>query len=163
MWWVLWPVGVAAAAAAKYLYDELTKEDKKSSYKPSSESYGSTSESSRSSSTTRPSLTMRGSLDGASILVIGRTGAGKSSLINMINNNEELAVGTIGSTTRWMEGVKTQVGPKIITLVDSPGIGEAFTALDYHYGVVDWYSKNHSSVVAILLVIQADAKAHADD
>jgi predicted GTPase len=81
----------------------------------------------------------------------------------MVNSNQELSVGTIGSTTRRMEGVRTQLGAKTITLVDSPGIGEAFTDEDYHYGVVDWYSKNHSSVTAILLVIQADAKAHADD
>src|ERR1700722_18515976 len=122
MWWVVWPVGVAAAAVAKYLYDEYTKEVSISSYNTAAGSaYGSTSESGTSNSAPRPSLVMRGSFDGASILVIGRTGAGKSSLINMVNNNQVLSVGAVGATTRWLEGVPTRLGSTTITCSRSRG------------------------------------------
>lgn len=139
MWWGNWPFNAAPATIAQQ------------------------SDAVDSGSIPRPSLPIRGSFNGGSILVVGRTGAGKSSLINMVNNNRVLAVGEVGAMTRWIEGVPTDFGTETVNLVDSPGIGEAFTESDYHFGLVDWYSNNVSSVRAVLLVIQADAKAHSDD
>ena len=115
------------------------------------------------SSSPRPPLPTKGHFTGDCILVIGRTGAGKSSLINMLKEEEVLPTGDIGSTTRWLEGVSVDFGLSTLTFIDSPGIGEALTDSDYHHGIQGWFSKHHSQVQCLLLVLQADAKAHADD
>ena len=115
------------------------------------------------SSPPRPPLPTRGRFTGDCILVIGRTGAGKSSLINMLKEEEVLPTGDIGSTTRWLEGLPVDLGLRTVTFVDSPGIGEALTDSDYHNGIQGWFSKNHSQVQCLLLVLQADTNAHADD
>lgn len=117
----------------------------------------------RPSSLRRPPLPTKGRFTGDCVLVIGRTGAGKSSLINMLKEEEVLPTGDIGSTTRWLEGVSVDLGLRTLTFVDSPGIGEALTDSDYHHGLQGWFSKNHSQVRCLLLVLQADSKAHADD
>lgn len=111
----------------------------------------------------RPPLPARGYFTEDCILVIGRTGAGKSSLINMLKGENVLPTGDIGSTTRWLEGVQVDLGRRTVSFVDSPGIGEALRDSDYHNGIKDWFSKNSSRVRCLLLVLQADAKAHADD
>lgn len=110
-----------------------------------------------------PPLPTRGRFTGDCVLVIGRTGAGKSSLINMLKEEEVLPTGDIGSTTRWLEGVSVDLGLRTVTFVDSPGIGEALTDSDYHNGIQGWFSKNHSQVRYLLLVLQADSGAYADD
>lgn len=115
------------------------------------------------SSPPRPPLPTRGRFTGDCILVIGRTGAGKSSLINMLKEEEVLPTGDIGSTTRWLEGVSVDFGLSTLTFIDSPGIGEALTDSDYHHGIRGWFSENHSQVRCLLLVLQADSNAHADD
>jgi hypothetical protein len=81
----------------------------------------------------------------------------------MVRGEKILAVGTIGSTTRWFEGVPCQFGRQTLTLVDSPGVGEVYTDAAYNSGIEDWFSSNHYSVACILLVLQADTKAHSDD
>ena len=111
----------------------------------------------------RPLLPTQGTFTENCVLVIGRTGAGKSSLINMLKEEEVFPTGDIGSTTRWLEGVPVDFGPSTVTFVDSPGIGEALTDSDYHHGIQGWFSKNHPQVQCLLLVLQADSKAHADD
>ena len=111
----------------------------------------------------RPPLPTKGYFTGDCILVMGRTGAGKSSLINMLKEEDVLPTGDIGSTTRWLEGVSVDLGQRTVTFVDSPGIGEALTDSDYHDGIEEWFSKNHFRVRCLLLVLQADSNAHADD
>ena len=100
---------------------------------------------------------------GDMILVLGRTGAGKSSLINMLKKRKQLETGAVASTTRWLEGVQVEIAGQRPVFVDTPGIGEAVTAQAYHDGIVGWFSANKSSVRALLLVLQADSKAHSED
>jgi small GTP-binding protein len=108
-------------------------------------------------------LEQRGELSENVVLVLGRTGAGKSSLINMVLGKNALPVGDIESTTRWLEAVTTEAHGKRITLVDSPGIGEAGTHEAYRAGLLAWYRKHAWRIEGVLVVLQADAKAHADD
>ena len=42
-------------------------------------------------------------------------------------------------------------------------IQEALTSSEYHDGIKSWFSQNRHKVRCLLLVLQADAKAHADD
>ena len=110
-----------------------------------------------------PPLPTKGRFTSDCILAIGRTGAGKSSLINMLKGQPVLQTGVTASTTRWLEGVSVDLGPRTATFVDSPGIGEALTSSEYHDGIKSWFSQNRHKVRCLLLVLQADAKAHADD
>lgn len=146
----LWPIAMVPVAIwlGKKIYDLWSEEE---------------SSPPRLSSPRRPPLPTKGRFTGDCILVIGRTGSGKSSLINMLKEEDVLPTGDIGSTTRHLEGVSVDLGPRTATFVDSPGIGEALTDSDYHDGIKEWFSKNHSQVRCLLLVLQADSKAHADD
>ena len=146
----LWPLIFVPPVVwgIKKIYDLLSEDDSPPSLPPPP-SY--------------PSLPIRGHFTGDCILVMGRTGAGKSSLINMLKEENVLPTGDIGSTTRYLEGVSVDLGLRTMTFVDSPGIGEALTNSDYHDGIKEWFSKNHSQVRCLLLVLQADSKAHADD
>ncbi len=145
----LWPIAVPVVLwLGKKIYD-LWSEEESSPPRPSFPR--------------RPPLPTRGHFTGDCVLVIGRTGTGKSSLINMLKEEEVLPTGDIGSTTRWLEGVPVDLGPRTVTFVDSPGIGEALTDSDYHKGIQGWFSKKHSQVRCLLLVLQADSNAHADD
>ena len=148
LWWLAVPV---VAWLGKKIYDSLSEEGSPP-LPPSSPRR-----------LPRPPLPTKGDFTGDCILVIGRTGAGKSSLINMLKGKNDLPIGTTGSTTRWLHGVQVDLGLRTVTFVDSPGIGEALTDLDYHNGIREWFSKNGSQVRCLLLVLQADSKAHADD
>jgi predicted GTPase len=108
-------------------------------------------------------LPTRGTFHGDLVLVVGRTGAGKSSVINMLKGQRLLPVGDVGSTTRWLEGVPLRLNGQSVTFVDSPGVGEAFTDADYSKGILEWYWRNAFTARCFVLVLQADAKAHADD
>lgn len=146
-WFIPFVIAAAAAVVAKAVYDTYQRQGHAPSPLPP------------------PYLQLptKGTFTSDSVLVIGRTGAGKSSLINMLKGENILAVGHIGSTTRWLEGVPVNLGLRTVTFVDSPGIGEAFTSLEYHNGIMGWFSRNHHQVRCILLVLQSDSKAHADD
>ena len=164
MWWVIWPAGAAVIWIIKKILDSRRKsrEAIENSYRESRKAKKERRQAKRQRAR-RVTLEERGSFDGDKILLIGRTGSGKSSLINMVKGERVVDVGHINSTTKWLEGVPAFLETSRVVFVDTPGIGEAFTSEDYHAGILDWYERNVETVTTILLVIQADAKAHADD
>ena len=144
-WWIIPPIIVVA----KKIYDGLSDPTEDSPPPPFSPPC--------------PLLPTKGAFTENCILVIGRTGSGKSSLINMLKGQHVLPTGVTASTTRWLEGVSVNLGQRTVTFVDSPGIGEALTSSEYHDGIKNWFSQNRHKVRCLLLVLQADSKAHADD
>jgi small GTP-binding protein len=108
-------------------------------------------------------IEQRGVIAGKKVIVLGRTGAGKSSLINMLAGSAIMQVGPVSSITRWFEGVQVEIAGKSVILVDSPGYGEAITATDYASGIHKWIRDNIDELSLLLFVIQADSKAHSED
>jgi len=153
MWWPLIPI---VAFGAKLLYDYWTQDS-------TSERPAVVIPTRRADEEVLPPLPTRGTFAGDLALVIGRTGAGKSSVVNLLKGEQLLPVGDVGSTTRWLEGIPLPLASRSVTLVDSPGVGEAFTDADYNRGIVEWYRRQQHAVRCLMLVLQADAKAHADD
>ena len=149
MWWVL--VIPPVIWLGKTIYDAVATEEEP----PSSQR----------KVRARPQIVFeeRGDLQGDKVVVIGRTGAGKSSLINMLHGKQVLSVDPVASTTRWIEGVRVKVGQREAVLVDTPGYGETFTAKQYADGLVKWLASHADEVALVVLVIQSDAKAHAED
>ena len=122
MWWVL--IIPPAVWLGKIIYDAMTSEEPTKHEEPLAGQ-------SKARARRRVVFEERGDLEGKKIVVIGRTGAGKSSLINMLYGKSVLAVGPVASTTRWIEGVRVNLGPREAILVDTPGYGEIMTAEDY--------------------------------
>lgn len=150
MWWVLIIPG--AVWLGKAIYDAVASEEhKKHEESPSSECRA------------LVVFEERGHLRGDKVVVVGRTGAGKSSLINMLHGKQVLPVGPVAATTRWIEGVRVKVGQRQVVFVDTPGYGEVFTAEQYADGLANWLKCHRDEVVLMMMVIQADAKAHAED
>lgn len=96
------------------------------------------------------------------IVVLGRTGAGKSSMINALQSDVTLDTGDISSTTRVIHGVVTKLNNKEVNFIDTPGIGEAGHQ-EYAEALVNWCKKNANSISCIIFAIQADSKAHSEE
>lgn len=102
-------------------------------------------------------------LSDPAIVVLGRTGAGKSTLINWLTNSDQLAVGDVASTTREIATVKATVDGRSILFVDTPGIGEVSTHTGYRDQLLSWCSSHHEDIRLCLMLLQADAKAHVEE
>ncbi|MCD6304103.1 MAG: 50S ribosome-binding GTPase [Planctomycetes bacterium] len=154
MWWLL--IIPPAVWLGKVIYDAVTSEE------PAQQK---ASRVRQDKVRARPAVVFeeRGDFEGDKVVVIGRTGAGKSSLINMLHGKPVLATGPVASTTRRVEGVRTKVCHREVVLVDTPGYGEVLTAKRYADGLAHWFKRHQDEVSLVMLVIQADAKAHAED
>lgn len=106
---------------------------------------------------------LREELDLPMVLFVGRSGAGKTSVINALLGQQLLETGDVASTTRAVQGAAFGPLDSAVALVDTPGIGEVGTSECYAQGLIEWFSANAEKVLCIALVIQADAKAHAED
>lgn len=104
-----------------------------------------------------------GTFRGPMLVFVGRTGAGKSSLINCVVGANLAEVGHVASTTRAIHGFPLVTAMGEVTLVDTPGIGEAKTSDVYWNSGLQWIEKNRKSIAAFVLVIAADGKAHQED
>lgn len=92
--------------------------------------------------------------------IMGKTGAGKSSLCNTLFAGEVSPVSDVSACTREPLRFRFQVGERFMTLVDLPGVGES-GARDTEYAGL--YREQLPRLDLILWLIKADDRALAVD
>jgi hypothetical protein len=92
--------------------------------------------------------------------IMGKTGAGKSSLCNALFAGEVSPVSDVAACTREPLRFRFQVGGRFMTLVDLPGVGES-GARDTEYAVL--YREQLPRLDLVLWLIKADDRALAVD
>jgi len=92
--------------------------------------------------------------------IMGKTGAGKSSLCNAIFAGEVSPVSDVAACTRVPLRFRFQVGGRFMTLVDLPGVGES-GARDTEYAAL--YREQLPRLDLVLWLIKADDRALAVD
>ncbi|HBC9839408.1 TPA: GTPase family protein [Escherichia coli] len=92
--------------------------------------------------------------------IMGKTGAGKSSLCNALFAGEVSPVSDVEACTREPLRFRLQVGDRYMTLVDLPGAGES-SVRDTEYAVL--YREQLSRLDLVLWLIKADDRALAVD
>ncbi|QMJ05695.1 GTPase family protein [Citrobacter freundii] len=92
--------------------------------------------------------------------IMGKTGAGKSSLCNALFAGEVSPVSNVEACTREPLRFRLQVGDRYMTLVDLPGAGES-SVRDTEYAAL--YREQLSRLDLVLWLIKADDRALAVD
>lgn len=92
--------------------------------------------------------------------IMGKTGAGKSSLCNALFAGEVSPVSDVVACTREPLRFRFQVGGRFMTLVDLPGVGES-GARDTEYSAL--YREQLPRLNLVLWLIKADDRALAVD
>ncbi|EOF8195436.1 GTPase family protein [Yersinia enterocolitica] len=92
--------------------------------------------------------------------IMGKTGAGKSSLCNALFAGEISPVSDVAACTREPLRFRFQVGGRFMTLVDLPGVGES-GARDTEYAAL--YREQLPRLDLVLWLIKADDRALAVD
>ncbi|EOD8951721.1 GTPase family protein [Klebsiella aerogenes] len=92
--------------------------------------------------------------------IMGKTGAGKSSLCNALFAGEVSPVNDVSSCTREPMSFRLQVGEYFMTIVDLPGVGES-SARDTEYAAL--YHEQLPQLDLVLWLIKADDRALAVD
>ena len=92
--------------------------------------------------------------------IMGKTGAGKSSLCNALFAGEVSPVSDVAACTREPLRFRLQVGEHNMTLVDLPGVGES-GARDTEYAAL--YREHLPRLDLVLWLIKADDRALAVD
>lgn len=92
--------------------------------------------------------------------IMGKTGAGKSSLCNALFASEVSPVSDVVACTRAPLQFSLQVGERVMTLVDLPGVGES-SLRDTEYAAL--YREQLPWLDLVLWLIKADDRALAVD
>jgi small GTP-binding protein len=92
--------------------------------------------------------------------IMGKTGAGKSSLCNALFAGEVSPVSDVAACTREPLRFRFQVGGRFMTLVDLPGVGES-GARDTEYAAL--YREQLPRLDLVLWLVKADDRALAVD
>lgn len=92
--------------------------------------------------------------------IMGKTGAGKSSLCNALFSGEVSLVSDVAACTRDALRFRLQVGEHYMTIVDLPGVGES-SARDAEYAAL--YQQQLPQLDLVLWLIKADDRALAVD
>lgn len=91
---------------------------------------------------------------------MGKTGAGKSSLCNALFAGDVSPVSNVAACTREHMRFRLQVGKRVMSLVDLPGVGES-NARDVEYAAL--YRKQLPQLDLVLWLVKADDRALAVD
>ncbi|MBQ4795300.1 hypothetical protein F9U41_14760 [Pectobacterium versatile] len=92
--------------------------------------------------------------------IMGKTGAGKSSLCNALFAGEVSPVSDVAACTREPLRFRVQVGGRFMTVVDLPGVGES-ESRDAEYATL--YRQQLPRLDLVLWLIKADDRALAVD
>lgn len=92
--------------------------------------------------------------------IMGKTGAGKSSLCNAIFKGDICAVSDVEACTRETQEVRIQFGKRAIRLIDIPGVGES-AVRDGEYEQL--YRELLPKLDLVLWVIKGDDRAFSAD
>ncbi|HHH3119763.1 TPA: GTPase family protein [Citrobacter freundii] len=92
--------------------------------------------------------------------IMGKTGAGKSSLCNALFSGDVSPVSDVAACTREALHFRLQVGERVMTIVDLPGVGES-SARDTGYAAL--YREQLPRLDLVLWLIKADDRALAVD
>lgn len=92
--------------------------------------------------------------------IMGKSGAGKSSLINAILDNQLCEVGHVGGCTRYFQEETVTIEGKEIIFMDLPGVGES---IKRHQEYEKLYAEQLSELDLIVWVIKVDDRANSVD